>query len=253
MRKDLIQQTARTIKEQVGDVVLDADARFFSFGKGGAKNFLGEPVNPVTVSFAIENQTAQNAPVIIGNVARSIFPNETEAKTKLGAVAVLKDGVLFTDANGKEVIATSHDSGRTLLGFMKYVGSTPTRIVRMHINSEKIDGTPDTTNLTSSIKTAWASPFESSIEEADLPLRKFQNANQNSPNLAEVDFQKEMFPVVLSNETFFVLNVKPNTRLNVTFTVGAQLSLAQKTWRQAKAVDRTFRHMLINEKPSCGC
>jgi hypothetical protein len=222
--------------------VIDID-RFYSHGPGGAKTFIDEERGSINASMTLTNNAASTDVVIaIGNVTDSIYADAAEAIAALGADYLLSDGTIATVETDKDITAVSNDADRTIDQLIKYIGKNPTRIVRLDLESTDLSGNADTSNYAQSIKSAWTSPFVKPVEKF-LQLRKFQSGNKFQPQFAEVNFLKEGFEVILSNEHFFVFTLKASTEFTMTWEIGMQDSKAQRFYRQVKAADSALANL----------
>lgn len=211
-------------------------SRVFSGGKDGAKTFLDEEANAIDVSIQINNASDTDVKIVFGGVNHSMYGSAAALVTALGATAVADDGVVFSSTG--DCTITSLDSGRKVAHMMNYAGQNPFRLTRMALNSTLIsDGSADTTNYSGSLKTVFASPWLSTLNEDYLQLRKFQNSRTVSPQYADINFLKERFKVALSSENFLIVTVKAGTKLTMTNGIGMQLSLAQYAHREMKKAD----------------
>lgn len=246
-------------------------ARILSQGKHGGKTLISEEQNPATFTWALRNES--NTDVKIGVVASMIrvLPSFAGGQTGLvylgkvlGADYLLKDGQLISTAPVEEpeegesgvadaapvVTATSLDSGRYIDELLTYALSNPTRILSASMESRLLNGSPDTGNFTTSLKTVWMSPFHKS-EDSYLPLRKFQSNRSNSPQFCDVNFKAEGFPVILSSEHSVVITVKAGTELTITGSVGMQFSTAQYLYRAVGGADSVIPS--FSQVGNCNC
>lgn len=219
--------------------VVDID-RVYSHGPGGANSFVNEAQKAIDVSWTLTNPSSGTTVVLaIGNLSESMYADLAEAKAALGFDYMIKDGVIATVESDKEIVGASNNAGRTIDQLLKYIGKNPTRVTRLSLESYGADNAADTSNYAQSLKTAWVSPFRKPVED-ELDLRRFQSGGKFQPRFLEIDFTKEGFPVVWSNEHFFLIRLRPGTSLNLTMGIGMQDSAPQRMFRQVSQVDRTL-------------
>jgi len=212
-------------------------ARKFSSGRGGAKTFIDEEVNAKTMSFAIKNTMPTDIRILIGSAANTQFKAEQALLDAVGADMMIADGSIAAGGAGEEVVVTSNDSGRSLNEAIRFFSNSPTRMVSLDMQSSlEATGAPESKNYTSKIKSVFVSPWEKPIEDY-LNLRKTQSNVASSPQFASVNFIKEGFKAIVSNENFLVVTVKSGTVLDFTFGVGMQYSKAQEFFRAIKSAD----------------
>lgn len=215
--------------------------RLLSQGKNGGATFFTEENNAPSTTISIINPseiktanvlfmsplTAQGLILILGSKEKLLL--------KFGATHLAFD--IELNPVEDEISLECVDQGRTLSELIMYASLNPLRLLSMSLESQKIStGLPDTSNFSSNFKTLWWSPFHKT-EEYFLTLRKFQNSGINAPQFLDVNFKKEGFPVLLSDQQFFVMTVKPGTSLIATFTTGYAFDEAQYLYRSIKAAD----------------
>lgn len=227
-----------------------------SYGvQNSAANLVDERVKADKLNWEISNTTDLPHYVVIsslyGSRNNTIFSsvNEMLAAAVPGVDAAqvwaFKDGRL-TGTTGAELKVTSKTPGRLINQFLNYIGMCPTRITKMRLRSVTAAGAQDLGNLDNEIKTIFFSPLAQPVEK-QLPLGPLVKTNNNfSPNILEVDFVNEAFPMIFSNEHFTVLQVNAQTVLNITAWIGAQDSPAQRHWRTIKNADDILRSEGVN-------
>lgn len=216
--------------------VIDID-RHYSHGPGGAKTFIDEERGSITASMTLTNNSAStDVTLAFGNLSRSIYADLSEATAALGFDYMVTDGTIVTVETDKTITGTSNDTDRTIAQLLKYIGENPTRMLRLQLESEATDGADDTSNYAQSLKQTFVSPFVKPIEK-NLPLRQFLSGDKFQKRYVDINFAKEGFPVIFSNEHFFILKLKAGTSLNLTWEIGMQDSPAQRLYRQVKKVD----------------
>lgn len=170
---------------------------------------------------ALKNEITTNKPKALAtfNQIKGVLPSAIEA---------------VTQATGIDI--SFSDKGRDFDVFNRLISTAPTRARAMHLSSTDLDGRPETSNVSGKVRTVLMTPFTPPVV-SELSLRKYQNSAQNSPNLVSVDFTAEGFPVVLSNETLFMFEVKAGTRLDIELEIGVVSSLPQELYRAVRKVD----------------
>lgn len=222
--------------------VLDT-MRLLSQGKKGGKTFITEEQNAPTTTITITNDNKAAAiqmdvlfiSEIFANVMESIYGTKEAVLAKFGATHFAYDLEGAGDIAEQKI--RCNDQGRNLISLLQYASFSPLRFLAMQMESRKIsNGLPDTGNFNTNFKTIWWSPFHVPQEEF-LPLRKFQNSAINSPQYLDVNFKKEAFPVLLGDQHFFVMSVRPGSELVVTFTTGYAFDKSQYLYRSIKEAD----------------
>jgi hypothetical protein len=214
--------------------------RHYSFGKK-MKNFIGEEVTGVHLGWLIENSSDDDVSIAIAvSGAPTQFENAEAIKAALGVQAIFGNGKIYDATGGKEVNVSSTISGRKINEFLRYAGFSPVRFTKWQLASFTTAGAPETTNFQGHIKGVWVSPFDSPVENL-LSLRSLQNQYVTSGQYGEVDFLRQNFQAILSQEHFLIITVRKGTALNITAHVGAQDSKAQRFYRDVKKADETMR------------
>jgi hypothetical protein len=225
-----------------------------SYGvQNSASNLIDEKAKVDKLAWEIKNSTSEahylvlsglydngkNTTIFdsVANMLSNVVPN-----VPVATVWAFKDGVLLDDeGSGGELRVSSKTPGRKINQFLNYVSQSPTRVTHLRLKSVTIAGAQDLGNLDNEIKTMFFSPFAQPVEK-QLPLAPLVKTNSNfSPNIMDVNFVDEAFPVILSNEHFLILQVNAGTILNITASIGAQDSRAQRHWRTIKNADDILR------------
>lgn len=223
---------------------LDID-RHYSFGKK-MKNFIGEEVTGVHLGWLIENTSDDDISIAIAvGGAPTQFENADAIKAALGVQAIFANGKIYDASGGKEVNVSSTIAGRKINEFLRYAGFSAVRFTKWQLASFTTAGAPETTNFQGHIKSVWVSPFDSPVENL-LSLRSLQNQYVTSGQYGEVDFLRQNFQAILSQEHFLVITVRKGTALNITAHIGAQDSKAQRFYRDVKKADETMRALNLN-------
>ncbi len=219
---------------------IDLD-RVFSHGPGGAKTMIDEGRNGDSLSLTIENSLDTKPQVVVafGSLRNSQYADLASLLAAIGADCLIDDGEILKVADHGMVTVTSNDPGRKVGDVIRYAAVSPFRFTQASLESRLRDGSPDTSNYTTTMKSVWVSPFRKPTEDF-LQLRQFQSNKSTSPQFADIDFLKENFKAMVSNEHFLVMIVKQNTALTMTLNVGAQHSSAQYAYRAFKAADETL-------------
>jgi hypothetical protein len=215
---------------------IDAD-RNFSHGVGAAKTMVDEGRGAPTVALTIINNTSKQRVLVLGR--NSLYARDEEFLNAVGGDTLITDGEVFEEA-GEIIEVISDDADRTIDMFLRYAEKASLRIVGVNMASYTKDGLPDVGNFAVSLKTSWVSPFRKPVDNF-LPLRKFNNNQSTSPQFADVNLVKEGFLTMISAEHSLMITVKPQTKLNLTFTIGAQDSRPQFAYRAFQAADRTLK------------
>ncbi|MCH2226012.1 MAG: hypothetical protein MK066_14685, partial [Crocinitomicaceae bacterium] len=156
----------------------------------------------------------------------------------VGADVLLSDGKILTGASdGEEVRVVSNDSNRNIDNAIRFMAVSPTKFTSLSMQSSLIDGTPESKNYTTQMKSVFVSPWQKSIDQY-LNLRGTQNNQANSPQFAEIDFVAKGFQALISNENFLLFTVKKGTILDLTFSIGHSSSMAQEFYRASKGFDK---------------
>lgn len=239
----------RTNKSDVLDL-----ARKFSYGKqAGTNNMVDEHAKAIQLNLRITNLTDNLHTVCLAGLTSSfnptIFPDIAALKAALSATGVLKDGVIVNDGSGKELKAELTDSGLNLDQFIKYIANNPTRLVGLSMVSRNATtGAGDSQNYDLKLKTHWVSPFDVPTKK-ELNLRPLVVTGANfTQERLNVNFVEQAFPVILSAEHGFSIQIAKNTELTITLFIGAQDSRPQLFWRDIKAADDVIRPELIRMK-----
>lgn len=240
MKRGQLNLSAMTVAQKlVQNASKEIDlGREFSQGPGAAKTFIDEERNAPSVSFSIANETANDRVIVLGSINNSIYGSDAELLAAVDGNLLLDDGVLET-RGGHDVTATSNDPGRTIAQMLRYASNSPFRFTSVALRSSKTNGAVDDSNFTGKIKTVFVSPWQKPVDNF-LNLRKFQSNRANSPQFADINFLEEGFNVILSPENFALITVKAGTVLDLTFSVGMQLSSAQRAYRAFKAADQVL-------------
>lgn len=223
-----------------------------SYGvQNSANNLIDEKAKADKIAWEIRNSTADAHYVVISSLFdnsknNTIFDTVADMLSNVvpgvpsAQVWAFKDGRLV-GVDGAELKVSSKTPGRKINQFLNYVRSCPTRLTGIRLKSVTTAGANDLGNLDNEIKTMFFSPFAQPVEK-QLPLAPLVRTNNNfSPNILDIDFINEAFPVILSNEHFMVIQVNAGTVLNLTVMVGAQDSPAQRHWRTIKNADDILR------------
>lgn len=223
-----------------------------SYGvQNSANNMIDEKAKADKIAWEILNSTADAHYVVISslfdnNKNNTIFDTVADMLSNVvpgvssSLVWAFKDGRLV-GTDGAELKVSSKTPGRKINQFLNYVRTSPTRLTGLRLKSVTTAGANDLGNLDNEIKTMFFSPFAQPVEK-QLPLAPLVRTNNNfSPNILDIDFINEAFPVILSNEHFMVIQVNAGTVLNLTVMVGAQDSPAQRHWRTIKNADDILR------------
>lgn len=217
-----------------------------------AKNFLDEQMGTHELSFTVENASKDDVVVCFGSILNSQFATEAQLLDALSANALLKDGVIYTDSADGKCTVSSDDSNRSINEAIRYISNTPTRMVKVHLDSSTVaENRADTSNYSAKMKTTFVSPWEKPQDEY-ISLRTTQSNRANSPQFAEVNFIEIGKKAIVSNENFLMFTVKAGTKLSMTWDVGKQYSKAQEFYRAIKDADRLTAR-LDKEAGSCGC
>ena len=230
--------------------VLDLGKRY-SYGKNtNTQNFVDEHAKAVQLNLVLTNLTTNLHTVAFGAITSTLnatqYATEAAIKTAIGATAIMKKGKIIDDGLGKELTANFTDSGRDLDEFIKYFSQNPTRIVGMNMVSRNATtGAGENSNFDLKIKQHFVSPFDIPLE-TEKNLRPLVMTGMNfTQERLNVNFIKEAFQALLSNEHFFSLQIKPNTELSITLYIGAQDSKAQRFYRDIKAADDVLRPAML--------
>ncbi len=229
---------------------LDVVARNLSFGaKTDTKNLIDERDKAIKIAFKVANASASDAfvvlyPLIDSTTAMralnpSIYPSKATFVSGVGGTPLI-DGTVITD-----VTCTSLDNAITMEQMMRYIAKNPTRLTGVKMKSKIISsGAKDSSNYDNKFKTIWMNAFDVN-EVKDLSLAPLQIGMSNfNPDMLEVDFLKQGFPVVISDEHAFLFQVNAGTELTMTISVGAQDSKAQRFWRNIKKADEVLRSVM---------
>jgi len=212
------------------------------FSHPHAKTFVDEKRGATTFSFSIENKLGKDVVIAIASARNTQFDNIPVMLSAIGADALLTDGIVLQDPQvvTKAVTITSNDAGRLIAPVMSYIAETPTRMIDLSMASYSTDtGAPAPSNYGAKIKSVFVSPWIKPVENY-LDLRKTQTNQSTAPQFAHVDFIKEGFPSVISNEAFMLVTVKKDTVLELAYSVGFQYSKAQEFYRRVKSADKTL-------------
>lgn len=232
---------------------LDLGKRLSYGVQNSASNLIDERVKVDKLSWEISNGTDEAQFLVISslyNNARNNTMFSTVAEmlaacvpgVPTGNVWAFQQGKIAEPAVGKVLNVSSKTPGRQINQFLNYLNTVPTRVTAMRLKSvNKADGQADLGNLDNEIKSMFFSPLAQPVEK-QLPLSPLVKTNNNfSPNILDVDFVDEAFPLILSNEHFTVIQVNAGTVLNLTVSVGAQDSAPQRHWRTIKDADNILR------------
>lgn len=231
--------------------VLDT-MRLLSQGKKGGKTFITEEQNAPTTTITITNDDkaggTAGGTAVANAVANVLFINPVMADflsdvygskaaflEKMGATHIAYE--LEAAPEESPIRLRCNDQGRNLYSLLGYSFIAPIRFLSMQMESSRVStGLPDSGNFSTNFKTVWWSPFHVPQEEF-LPLRKFQNSAINSPQYLDVNFKKEGFPVLLGDQHFFVMSVRPGSQIVTTFTTGYAFDKSQYLYRSIKEAD----------------
>lgn len=233
--------------------ILDLGKRF-SYGKqSDTQNLVDEHAKAVQLNLQITNTTDNTHTIAIGGISTTLnltqFPNSAAATSALSATAMLKNGVIVNDGVGKTLEASLTDAGLSLEALINYIANTPSRLVGMSIVSRNATtGDGDSSNYDLKMTTNWVSPFDVPVKK-ELNLRPLVVTGANfTQERLNINFIKQAFPVILSNEHFLNLQIVPNTKMTITLYFGAQDSKAQRFWRAMKDADEVIRPELIRQE-----
>lgn len=237
---------------------LEVEEQTLSYGKNASTmSLIDEHEKALEVAFFIENRDDTDKVILLapiysrGTIASNITDvNNTQFATEALALAETSSTTIFkagtTGAVGKELVIGEVDAKRTIDQLIRYASQTPIRLTRISMTSTKIaTSEKDKTNYSGVIKSFFPSPFDVTTERV-LPMRTLQAGNNNfNPDMLEVDFIKQNFPAIISNENFMQLTVKAGTRLDFSLFVGAQNSAAQQLYRKIKKADEIMRPLRL--------
>lgn len=229
---------------------LDVVSRKLSFGaKSGTHNLIDERDKAVKLAFKVANASANDVfialyPMVDSTTAMralnpSIYASKSAFASAIGGTPLI-DGTVVTD-----VTCTSLDSAIAIETVLRYMAKNPTRITGIKMKSKLISGgAKDSSNYDNKLKTIWMNPLDVN-EVRDLPLGPLQIGMSNfNPDMLEVDFLKQGFPVIISDEHAFLFQVNAGTELTMTLAIGAQDSKAQRFWRDIKKADEVLRSVM---------
>jgi len=226
---------------------LDVTKRYSYGVQNSAKGFIDERAKPDKLVWEIENETEEAQYLVVSplfngsnnntifetvrNMLRNVVPGVPDAQ-----VHAFQDGLVYKDADDNELNVRSK-GGRFINQFLRYIGNSPTRLTEMRIQSNTVGGEKDLTNFSAELTTKFFSPFAQPVENQLQLMPLIKTASNFSPEILDLDFVGLAFPVILSNEHYFVFQVNPGTKLNITAFVGAQNSLPQEFYRSIKKAD----------------
>lgn len=227
-------------------------AKRLSYGVNkSAHNLIDERAKAEPISIEISNKTPDTQFLVLsslynGSKNATIFNTVSEMLAK--AVPGVSVSNVWALQNGKitgtlpdTLDVASKTTGREVNQLLNYIAFAPTRITKLRVKSTTVAGAPDLGNLDNQIKTIFFSPFAQPVENqlAFSPL--VQTNNNFSPNILDINLIDEAFPLILSNEHFTILQINAGTVLNITLSIGAQDSPAQRHWRTMKNADDIIR------------
>lgn len=223
--------------------VLDT-MRLLSQGKKGGKTFITEEQNAPTTTITMINDDKHDAASVanilfinpvMAEFLSDVYGSKNEFLKKMGATHIAYELEAAPDESPLKI--RCNDQGRNLYSLLGYSFIAPIRFLSMQMESSRLqNGLPDSGNFSTNFKTIWWSPFHVPQEEF-LPLRKFQNSAINSPQYLDVNFKKEAFPVLLGDQHFFVMSVRPGSQIVTTFTTGYAFDKSQYLYRSIKEAD----------------
>lgn len=215
-------------------------AREFSQGPNGGKSFLSEGSANLTFGINISNPTDVDVKVAIGSATTNVIGLDTDGLlNKVGATCLLASGIIFTKAVGGDdidVTASILDSDKSLAEILAYMQKNPTRFLSAAFQSSLINGNPESSNYSGSVKMVYLTPWENTTP-LNLNLSQFLKSDSAASQFMNVDFRAKQFPFIVSEAHVPVLTIKKGTQLNITFNVGVQDSRPQRFWRAVKQSD----------------
>lgn len=261
LRKQMATAGILSVKEANALQANSDEIKVVSFdSKTGTKSFINEKPNATDFGLEIRNDTVKSIFVaivaglgawkVIENVGKQdFFPGSfmdgDDLLSRIGADCVLADGVLYEDEENNQVVARTRNSNRKINELTKYAAKTPFRFTKFVMSSYKAStGTPESSNFNNSIKSLWLSPFEDTVE-TEFSLRTIVR-DRFQAQLLELDFVKDapMLKPIMSDEHVMVLQINPDTILNINAHIGARLSNAQYFYRMTKEADKLVRPLV---------
>lgn len=239
--------------------ILDLDKNLSYGVNSGAINAYDEGSKAIELPWLIKNRTESSQFLVISslfeeNKNNTLFGTIREALTACvpgvaeARVHAFQAGDIYiTPGEGneaKKLSAESLDGSRSINQFLRYVGKNPTRLIKMRFSSTTAANAPDMSNIENSLKTMFFSPFDPPVEKR-LGLSNLIDQRFLTNNILDVNFVDQAFPVILSNEHFFVIQINPATDLKLNVFVGAQDSAPQRFWRNTRAASDLKRNLGI--------
>ena len=239
--------------------VLDLDKDYSYAVNSGAINAYDEGSKAIELPWLIKNRTESSQFLVISSLFEedknnTIFGTIREALTACvpsvaaSRVHAFQSGDIYVTPGvgneAKKLSAESLDGSRDIEQFLRYVGKNPTRLIKMRLSSTTAANAPDMSNIENSLKTMFFSPFDPPVEKR-LGLSNLINQAFLTNNILDVNFVDQAFPVILSNEHFFILQINPGTDLKLNVFVGAQDSKAQRFWRRTRQAADLKRNLGI--------
>lgn len=226
---------------------LDVTKRFSYGVNNSAKGFIDERAKTVKLGWRISNDTAKDKFLVISslfddNRNSSIFEDVREMLTAIAPgvdaldIHAFQEGVIQVEAT-KELKASSTMSKRSINQFLRFTQQAPTRITDVRLESRTTANAEESGNLTNEFRTVFFSPFADPIENQLALAPLVQIGSNFNKNVIDIDFVDQAFPVILSNEHFWVIQVNKGTVLTMTVGVGAQNSLPQEFFRSIRKAD----------------
>lgn len=220
-----------------------------SHGTGGGKTMIEEGKSNISLTFSVENTTPTTQAFVLGDL--NGYYGGTLLKEKLGASLTIADGlqILPLAGDGEHFDAKLLDSDKDIDAVMAYVAENPTRVIKMNLQSHKIDGTADTSNFASGIKSFFLPPLQDR-KVTHLDFNRFNKAENFSSQFLNIDFREMKFPMILGKLNKQVLTINSGTRLAITLTLGAQISDEQELYRIVNEYDSHVHP--YTDKANCG-
>ncbi len=223
--------------------------RELSQGPNGGKSMLSEGQANLTFGVSIVNPTVVDIKVAIGSLNNVLGLGLDPLLQKVGATCLLASGDIFTEG-ADTATASILDSDKDLDVILSYMQKNPTRMISAAFQSALINGTPESSNFSGSIKSVYLTPWENSTPQS-LNLAQFLRRDSAASQFMNVDFRAKQFPLIVSEAHVPVFVIKAGTQLAITFNVGVQDSRPQRFWRAIKKSDALLAGGNITEDCSC--
>jgi hypothetical protein len=189
----------------------------------------------------------------------------TVDKNMLSSLGLDSNGVLFFDpvtsfeemTEGedpqtvtKTVEISSINTFQDLKKIANVASYEPFNITRISMRSFSLSGTPENTNFGNSLVRYFVSPWQEPRRGGQINFSDYQTSRDFSTEILKIDFINLLFPAVVSQSDILEMLINANTKIDITFNVGARASLTERFSRKTRSgfemIQQEFDNPIVN-------